>query len=77
MVMLAEHYDFVIGGDPDGDTIDLAILDVGHRGSLDRSELGERRTTGSMLFTPPGQRWHTPSKLHRVSAGCVRRCARS
>jgi len=26
MVMLAEHYDFVIGGDPDRDTIDLAIL---------------------------------------------------
>jgi hypothetical protein len=32
MVMLAEHYDFVIGGNPDRDTIDLAILDVGHRG---------------------------------------------
>jgi transposase len=29
MVMLAEHYDFVIGGDPDRDTIDLAILDAG------------------------------------------------
>jgi transposase len=29
MVMLAEHYDFVIGGDPDRDTIDLAILDTG------------------------------------------------
>lgn len=28
MVMLAEHYDFVIGGDPDRDTIDLAILDT-------------------------------------------------
>jgi transposase len=28
MVMLAEHYDFVIGGDPDRDTIDLAILDA-------------------------------------------------
>jgi transposase len=26
MVMLAERYDFVIGGDPDRDTIDLAIL---------------------------------------------------
>jgi hypothetical protein len=26
MVMLAEHYDFVIGGDPDRDTIDLAIV---------------------------------------------------
>ncbi len=28
MVMLAEQYDFVIGGDPDRDTIDLAILDT-------------------------------------------------
>ena len=25
MVMLAEHYDYVIGGDPDRDTIDLAV----------------------------------------------------
>jgi len=24
MVMLAEHHDFIIGGDPDRDTIDLA-----------------------------------------------------
>jgi transposase len=29
MVMLAEHYDFVIGGDPDRDTVDLAVLDTG------------------------------------------------
>jgi transposase len=29
MVMLSEHYDFVIGGDPDRDTIDLAVLDTG------------------------------------------------
>lgn len=28
MAMLAEHYDFVIGGDPDRDTIDLAVLDT-------------------------------------------------
>ena len=28
MVMLAEHYDYVIGGDPDRDTIDLAVLDT-------------------------------------------------
>jgi transposase len=27
--MLAEHYNFVIGGDPDRDTIDLAVLDTG------------------------------------------------
>jgi transposase len=29
MVMLAEEYDFVIGGDPDRDTVDLAVLDAG------------------------------------------------
>ncbi|GAA4683017.1 IS110 family transposase [Gordonia humi] len=29
MAMLAEDYDFVIGGDPDRDTIDLAVLDTG------------------------------------------------
>jgi transposase len=29
MVMLAEQYDFVIGGDPDRDTVDLAVLDTG------------------------------------------------
>lgn len=28
MVMLAEQYDFVIGGDPDRDTIDLAVVDT-------------------------------------------------
>ncbi len=28
MVMLAENYDFVIGGDPDRDSIDLAVLDT-------------------------------------------------
>lgn len=29
MVMLAEHYDYVIGGDLDRDSIDLAVLDTG------------------------------------------------
>lgn len=28
MVMLAEQYDYVIGGDPDRDTIDLAVIDT-------------------------------------------------
>ena len=28
MVMLADHYDYVIGGDPDRDTIDLAVVDT-------------------------------------------------
>ena len=42
MVMLAEHYDFVIGGDPDRDTIDLAVLDTG-TGRV-RAHLADRRT---------------------------------
>lgn len=29
MVMLAEEYEYVIGGDPDRDTIDLAVIDTG------------------------------------------------
>ena len=31
MVMLAEQYAYVIGGDPDRDTIDLAVIDTGTR----------------------------------------------
>ena len=33
MVMLAEQYDYVIGGDPDRDTIDLAVLDTATGGA--------------------------------------------
>lgn len=29
MTTLVEDYDFVIGGDPDHDSIDLAVLDTG------------------------------------------------
>jgi len=32
MSMLAEEYDYVIGGDPDRDSIDLAVLDTGTGG---------------------------------------------
>ena len=28
MVMLAEQYRYVLGGDPDRDTLDLAVLDT-------------------------------------------------
>ena len=42
MVMLAEQYDFVIGGDPDRDTIDLAVLDTAtgrvHAQTSDRAD---------------------------------------
>lgn len=33
MVMLAEQYDYVIGGDPDRDTIDLAVVDTATGGA--------------------------------------------
>ena len=33
MTMLAEHYEYVIGGDPDRDTIDLAVLDTATGGA--------------------------------------------
>jgi hypothetical protein len=45
--MLAEQYEYVIGGDPDRDTIDLAVVDAvtgavrGHR--ADRAEAGGYR----------------------------------
>jgi transposase len=32
MPMLAEQYDYVIGGDPDRDTVDLAVLDTATAG---------------------------------------------
>jgi transposase len=42
MVMLAEQYDFVIGGDPDRDTIDLAVVDAAtgrvHAQTSDRAD---------------------------------------
>ena len=34
MVMQAEHYDYFIGGDPDGDTIDLAVITTAVGGVL-------------------------------------------
>jgi transposase len=39
MVMLAEQYDYVMGGDPDRDTIDLAVLDTATGGA--RAHLSE------------------------------------
>ncbi len=41
MVMLAEHYDFIIGGDPDRDTIDL----VPRQATLALLIVSARRTT--------------------------------
>lgn len=46
--MLAEHYDFVIGGDPDRDTIDLAVLDTATGGV--RAHLAERADAAGYLL---------------------------
>ncbi|MCE3277755.1 MAG: hypothetical protein K0R13_3610 [Propionibacteriaceae bacterium] len=47
MVMLAEHYEFIIGGDPDRDTIDLAILDaVTGRVHTQYSDAADSRRSG-------------------------------
>jgi hypothetical protein len=40
MSMLAEQYEFVIGGDPDRDTVDLAVVDSA-TGAL-RAHLADR-----------------------------------
>ena len=40
MAMLAEQYEFVIGGDPDRDTVDLAVVDSA-TGAL-RAHLADR-----------------------------------
>lgn len=44
MVMLAERYDYVIGGDPDRDTIDVAVVD-GRTGAV-RAHLAEHTDGG-------------------------------
>ena len=61
MVMLAEHYDFVIGGDPDRDTIDLAVLDTRTGGVcahlVDRADAaGYRRLLDWAQLHAPGRR---------------------
>ncbi len=61
MVMLAEHYDSVIGGDPDRDTVDLAVVDTatgGVRAHLaDTADgAGYRRMLDWALEHAPGRR---------------------
>ena len=43
MSMLAEHYEFVIGGDPDRDTVDLAVLDTATGAMRAHRPIGRRR----------------------------------
>ncbi len=61
MVMLAEQYDFVIGGDPDRDTIDLAVV-IAATGAVggyhtDRADgPGYRRLLSWAVKHAPGRR---------------------
>lgn len=61
MVMLAEQYEYVIGGDPDRDTIDLAVLDTATgvvRGHLtdDADGFGYGRLLSWVREQAPGRR---------------------
>ncbi|WP_406079112.1 hypothetical protein [Micromonospora sp. NBC_00858] len=58
--MLAEHYDFVIGGDPDRDTIDLAILDTVTGGV--RGHLADRADGPGYLRLLAWAREHAPGR---------------
>ena len=77
MVMLAEHYDFVIGGDPDRDTIDLAVLDTGTGGVrahlADRADAaGYRRLLEWAHLHAPGRRVWALEGTGSFAAGLAR-----
>jgi transposase len=61
MVMLAEQYEYVIGGDPDRDTVDVAVLDTatgvvrGHRGDT-ADGCGYPRLLARARAQAPGRR---------------------
>ncbi len=76
MVMLAEHYDFVIGGDPDRDTIDLAVLDTGtgrvHAHLADSADgPGYRRMLAWASTNAPGRRIWALEGTGSFAAGLV------
>jgi len=76
MVMLAEHYDFVIGGDPDRDTIDLAVLDAGggrvHAHLADSADgAGYRRMLAWAHAQAPGRRIWALEGTGSFAAGLV------
>jgi transposase len=58
--MLADHYDFVIGGDPDRDTIDLAILEAA-TGRV-RGHLADRADGPGYLRMLTWARQHAPGR---------------
>jgi len=76
MVMLAEDYDFVIGGDPDRDTIDLAVLDTGagrvHAHLADTADgAGYRRMLAWAGEHAPGRRIWALEGTGSFAAGLV------
>ena len=76
MVMLAEEYDFVIGGDPDRDTIDLAILDTAtgrvHAQTSDRADgPAYLRMLAWAVATAPGRRVWALEGTGSFAAGLV------
>ena len=76
MVMLAEQYDFVIGGDPDRDTVDLAVLDTGagrvHAHLADAADgAGYRRMLAWASEHAPGRRIWALEGTGSFAAGLV------
>ena len=76
MVMLSEDYDYVIGGDPDRDTIDLAVVDTatgGVRGHLaDRADgPGYYRLLAWARELAPGRRVWALEGTGSFAAGLV------
>lgn len=76
MVMLAEHYDYVVGGDPDRDTVDLAVLDTatgGVRGHIaDRTDqAGYARLLSWAQQRAPGRRVWALEGTGSFAAGLV------
>lgn len=76
MVMLAEHYDYVIGGDPDRDTIDLVVVTapagrvVAHR-SDQTGEAGYLRLLNWGREQGPGRRVWALEGTGSFAAGFV------
>lgn len=76
MTMLAESYDFVLGGDPDRDTVDLAVLDIGtgrlHAHLADTADgAGYRRMLTWVGEHAPGRRIWALEGTGSFAAGLV------
>jgi transposase len=82
MTTLADDYDYVIGGDPDRDTIDLAVLDTatgGLRAHLEESAdgAGYARMLGWARNHAPGRRVWALEGTGGFAAGLVEELARA